>query len=354
MPTIAFCLILPICILSLLAPTRVEAKRSSKLLESTCTIKNDIPPRLQWNGNFGYCGEVSLISAGLYYGQYISQYDARSIASPSIPQNKSKSQLMLGRNANDAASQMCLNAIEWDTIAEQSTDQFLAWVKTNVVKGYPVAIGIYTNEYLFYGKTNPNAGDVDFDHIVPVTGIGSNHSLKDPNYYGDDVIYFSDNGLWGDSAKPQFNFAFSFDAFQASRTQANAKKGAIYSLSNNGSNYGITITGVKDLNGDTLPVRVDTNVNYEKPEIKDGSIIRPAPMPLTLTITVSELKPNVLYYLYRYSNFGSVPDSKFNAQADKAAEKRKIKINSGNTYVMTQEINSDDVAIYRAVKASAE
>jgi hypothetical protein len=43
------------------------------------TWTNNIPPRLQWEANFGYCGEVSLISAGLYYGQYLSQYDARAI-----------------------------------------------------------------------------------------------------------------------------------------------------------------------------------------------------------------------------------------------------------------------------------
>lgn len=34
--------------------------------------KLDIPPRYQWNANNGYCGEVSFISVGLYYGQYCS------------------------------------------------------------------------------------------------------------------------------------------------------------------------------------------------------------------------------------------------------------------------------------------
>src|SRR5262249_61085678 len=28
-------------------------------------VHNDIPPRLQWNATFGYCGETSFISAGL-------------------------------------------------------------------------------------------------------------------------------------------------------------------------------------------------------------------------------------------------------------------------------------------------
>ena len=54
--------------------------------------ENDIPPRLQWNSNDVYCGEVSMISAGLYYGQYLSQYDVRAIASPK------KSNLMPLRN----------------------------------------------------------------------------------------------------------------------------------------------------------------------------------------------------------------------------------------------------------------
>ena len=45
---------------------------------------NKIPPRYQWEHNGGYCGETSMISAGLYYGQYLSQYDVRTIASPGM------------------------------------------------------------------------------------------------------------------------------------------------------------------------------------------------------------------------------------------------------------------------------
>lgn len=50
-------------------------------------INKHLPPRLQWEHNGGYCGEVSMIVAGLYYGQYLSQYDVRAIASPGMPQN---------------------------------------------------------------------------------------------------------------------------------------------------------------------------------------------------------------------------------------------------------------------------
>lgn len=330
------------------------AKSSIKFYEkSTVAWKNDIPPRLQWEENFGYCGEVSLISAGLYYGQYISQYTARSIASPNISQNLAKSQLMLGVNAQKAASNMHLNTISWNSDNEKSTPQFLSWVKQNVLEGYPVIIGIFTNEFLFYRKTNPSAGDAEFDHIVPVYGIGSNHSLKDYSYYSDDVIYFNDNGLWGSANHPPYLFNYPFALFQANRKQANSKNGTIYSLSNNGTNYGLAVTGVMDLHGDTLPVRVDTNVNYEKPEIKDGTTIPPSPMPLTLTITVSNLEPHVSYILYRYKDFNLVPHSNFNAQSENASEKWNIQINAGSTFIMTEEIQSNDIAVYRAVKATA-
>ncbi len=317
------------------------------------TKKNDIPPRLEWNANFGYCGEIGLISAGLFYGQYMSQYTARSIASKNKPQNLQGSQLLLGVNDQYAASKMHLHPIEWDTAQEQNTRQFLAWVKQNVVRGFPVSIGVYANQYLFYGDTNPHAGDADYDHIVVVTGISSNHALSDPHYYADDIIYFSDNGLWTGSGAPTYHFSYPFANFQANRTEANNPNGLIYSLANDGSNFGLALAGVIDTTGKTLPIKVQTDVNYEKPEIKNGSNTPPKPMPLSLTITVSGLKPGVLYHLYRYNTIAAVPNANFNAHANAAYEKWDIKIPTGSTYVMSQKIQSNEIAIYRAVKASA-
>ncbi len=313
----------------------------AKTLPVTFIHCNDIPPRLQWNHNSGYCGEVSLLSAGLYYGQYISQYDACAVAT------------RLGLNDQLTASQMHLNCVEWNTAVEQNTKDFLAWVKQNVIKGFPVAIGIFTNEYLFYGKTNANAGDPDYDHIVPVTGITSLHPLTDPNYYDQDIIYFNDNGLWSDGSNPPYYFSYDFDEFQADRSQANRQNGPIYSLSNSGSNYGIAITGVCDLNGDTLPVRVDTDINYEIPQIPEGTSTRPPPRPIHLTVTISRLDPNTLYNLYRYNSLDKIPDSNFNANAASASQSWQIQIPTGTAYMMTLQINSDETAAFRAVRATA-
>lgn len=320
------------------------------IFSHTYIQKNNIPPRLQWNANQGYCGEVALISAGLYYGQYMSQYTARAIAIKNKPQTKG--QLLLGVNAKYAATQMHLRSVEWNTASEKSTDQFLVWVKHNVAKGYPVAIGIYTNEYLFYGNKNPNAGDPLYDHIVPVTEFSSQYPLNS-GYHGKDIIYFSDNGLWGNIHYRPYIFHYTCNNFQANRRQANAKNGVIYSLADGGINYGIAIMGVMDLNNDTLPVRVQTNVNYEKPSIKNGSNQEPIPMPLVLKITVSNLEPGIFYNVYKYNNVKSVPNSQFNAKASNAYKRWKIKIDSGTSYTITDHICSNEVAIYRAVKARA-
>lgn len=314
--------------------------------------KNDIPPRLQWNENWGYCGEVSFISASLYYGQYLSQYTARAIASKNTPQYLEESQLLLGVNDRYAARKMRLNGVAWDTSKEKSTNQFLKWVKKKCLKGFPVIIGLYTNEYLFYGKTKPSAGDPDYDHIVPVFGTASRHSFNNNKYHPYDVIYFSDNGLWTDPF-PSYLFQYPFTPFQASRREANRKNGNIYSLAKNGENYGIAIKGVIDLDGDTLPVSLSTNVNSELPTIVEGSNTPPSPTPVQLTITISGLKPNTRYNLYRYDDFDLVPTSHFNAHAGNAVESWVLEITSGSTYTMAEEILSDAIAAYRCVRGDA-
>ncbi len=166
--------------------------------EARAWWRNDIGPRYQWEHNYGYCGEVSFISAGLYYGQYVSQYDARAAATVA-PQNKYRSQLLLGGTDMRAARNMHLAMTEWNRKTERSSRDFLAWVKREVLLGYPVAIGIYTNEYRFYGEHDKHAGSPQYDHIVPVLGARANRG--EPDYSPDDSLEFSDNGLLGRGPK---------------------------------------------------------------------------------------------------------------------------------------------------------
>jgi hypothetical protein len=264
-----------------------------------------------------------------------------------------------------AAANMHLAGVEFDPFeykeGADNSRHLLTWVKSYVAAGDPVAIGIYANQYLFSGAKNPDAGwhcttsaFCAYDHIVPVAGVSSSHPLWDTGYYSSDTITFNDNGEWDlPNGQPQYVFTYPFGSFQATRKQANAHTGAVYSLPDDEYDYAIAITGVLDPDHETLPVRVATNVNYEKPGIKNGTSIAPLPMPLTLTITVSGLTPGVVYNLYRYNAMSQVPNGAFNANAAQAYEHWPLTITSGSTYTMTEQIMSDDVAAYRAVPASA-
>jgi hypothetical protein len=317
-------------------------------------VANPIPPRQQWNANYGYCGETSFISAGLNYGQYMSQYDARALASKNIRQSLPASQLLLGVNDVAAAKAMRLTAVPFNTAQQTTTTQFLTWTKTHVTAGNPVIMGVFTNERRFYGATDPNAGDPEYDHIVTATGISSTRPLTAPAaYYPDDIITFTDNGLWTGTPNglPQYVFSYALGSFAATRRQANAANGPVYSLSN-GKDYGIAITGVADLNKETVRVRLTTSAIGESPAIANGSSTRPASKPVTLTITMSGLTPGKTYNLYRYASMATVPDSNFNANSAKAAQKWRI-VATGTTYTMTQTIMSNETAAYRAVPVTA-
>ena len=321
---------------------------------TTYTAGSKLPARIQWNANYGYCGETAFISAGLNYGQYVSQYDARALASKNARQSLESSQLLLGVNDVAAAKAMHLTATAFNTAQQPTSTAFLSWVKSNVTAGYPVVMGVFMNQSRFYGTTNVNAGDTEYDHIVAVTGITSTHPLTGPTtYYADDVLTFNDNGLWtGTNGQPQNTFSATFGSFATTRQRANAKTAAVYSLKN-GADYGIAITGIIDLSRETVPVRLTTSTNAETPAMVNGSNTRPAAKPVTLTITVSNLKPGTTYTLYRYNSMANVPDANINANAAKAAQKWTITIPSGSTYTMTQTINSNETAVYRAVPAGA-
>lgn len=313
----------------------------------------DIPPREQWNANFGYCGEVSLISAGLAFGQYCSQFDARAAASPGVPQSREDSQLLPGVNAAAAATRMKLRAEEWNAPRGRTTKQFLLWTKRHILLGHPVFLGVFMNQFRFYGDTDRAAGDSEYDHIVPVSGIRSQDvSLAKPlKFLPGDSLVFSDNALWS----PEGNVLFEpkFGTFARTRSGANAKTAPVYSLKSAG-NYGVAILGVADLNGDTLPVRLATDLDDEVPAMAENSSQRPPAMTVKLTATVTIPDPTQAINLYLYNRFEDVPESAFNAKASSAARAWHFPPNSGTTHTVNVTIASDQVAVFRAVPAAAK
>jgi len=332
-------------------------------IPSRCEFSLEIPPRLQWGANYGYCGETSFISAGLFFGQYCSQYEARRVASPGKNQSLDISQLLLGASGggripnNDelAAKSMHLQYEAWHVRPEE-TQAFLGWVKKNLTEGYPVIIGVFENQSGF-GSQNLLRPDSEYDHIVPLFAVGSNKPFLDNRgvAYESDVIHFSDNGLYSWTNYRPYHFSYRLDTFQQTRSGANLPNSPIYSVKlGKGANYGIAIKGVADRNGDTIRVMVKTNFNYEKPEMVEKSNTAPKPMPLELTVRVSIPNQNESYNLYMYEDFLKVPESQFNASASKAVKVWKIPAKSGPFYeIKVPNFPSNKVAVFRAVSTKA-
>ena len=308
----------------------------------------DIAPRLQWNANFGYCGETSLISAGMHFGQYASQWTARSLASPGVPQTKQNSQLLLGVNDLDAAARMRLSAIAFDSDGQRTTGQFLTWVKAMVARGRPVIIGVLQNQPASGGAL---PGDQEYDHIVPVLGVSSLSRLSghDRRYRPDDVLTFSDN----DGDVPSSIYRTRFRDFQRSRSAANRGDAPMYSLLNQPMNYGISVTGVQDPDHVTIPVRLTSSMDGEGAQDQERLEAPPAALPIDLTATVTIPDQSMAYRVYLYDDFSKVPIRDFNAAAGKAIDSWTIQPGSGPTWTRQIGIMSNQTRVFRAVPVTA-
>ena len=245
-----------------------------------------VAPFYQWESNNGYCGEVSLMSAGLANGQWMSQYNARmvcggffgpetngygaSLEQAGTPPGKNgnyNAELLLenpnqgltGPNDYDWAARCAANAglmlAQYpSTTGYQKTNSglagyqdFMTWIKSRIIAGHQVTLGVLLN---------PAAGgsDAQYDHIVNVIKIGTNHSPADSTYYADDVLYFDDHGVytlkrsakgvWSFTSNPSipagagtdikgctpYLFAYTFGSLVKTRAQASASGASAYSI----------------------------------------------------------------------------------------------------------------------------
>jgi hypothetical protein len=399
-----------------------------------------IKPFYQWESNTGYCGEVSSIQAGLSFGQWMSQLDARSICGAQgnrldAPRGVSLSQsgpdgfcdahggtpdynaqFLLEDDASANAT-TCLSNARLAHRMYPSPDAkpglagyrtFLAWIKAETMAANPVTVGVLVRL----------GSDGQYDHIVSVLAVGTNHAADDPGYYDDDVLYFDDHGamtsaLFDYPAIPPgagmtagcvpFVYGYAFGELAKSRMGADGGPN-FYSIlipglqttssvggngiglgpSVTGRNYAFSVTGPDDSDGSTLPVSVQivgtrtagvanppdpvAGYDYENPFIGDTTQgfgctnVAPAPMSMTLEVTVSGLTPGGRYNLYEYdfdsvSHVGTaaalaVPTSRFNALADEASATTHI-VASAPVFTSQVTRESPQIVVFRAVPADA-
>ncbi len=318
-------------------------------------VSLDLAPRQQWNANFGYCGEVSFIVAGLSFGQYLSQFEARAVASGGADQSQAGSQLLLGGNDSTFAARSHLDLERWPG---GSDSQLLDWIRGHLAAHHPVILGLYANQRRLEGRLDPLAGSGEYDHIVTVLGVQPGGPAapaaagRDPQWQ----LIFSDHGLVdGDLAgTSDFRFAVPFSRFARNRVEANGEQAPVYSLPKGVPIFAVAVLGVTDRHRETLPVRLSPASRSETPELANGSRQRPPARPLALTITVSGLRPGQAYRLYRYDSLAAIPESRFNGQAQAAARQWTLQGRQGSSSVsLSETIRSDAVAAYRAVPITA-
>lgn len=354
----------PVCVFSLDQICHINSITS---IRTPYLIINAVQPRVQWNNNDGYCGEVSIASAGLYYGQYVSQYDARYLGNVTfLKRNFQLTQLLIGtarsntieNNVANSAHQMHLEIEQYNNTHPriESSKHFMFWVKKQLILNRPVFIGVYENAAVFGNRPDP-----EYDHITPIFGIRSRFLLNQPSvfYYNDDVIYLHDNQLYtGTGYSRQDCYQYVVSSFQKSRNEADARGGPLYSVSNNVNrygNYGVAVKGAKTSGRKLLPVRILTDPIYELPEIQNHSNIRPAPVLMTLNIRVSALKPRKYYILLKYNSFSQLPrHDNFNRSYGSPILKCSIWLPHEQQYVTQEQILSSQTVIYRVVAAKRE
>lgn len=348
---------LAVCVAgSLLVPTATAAPITPKPPADEASSSGwyqaalDGAPRIQWNSNFGYCGETSLITAGLRYGQYTSQWTAREMATPGVPQTRESSQLLLGVNAVKAAKRMKLNAV--DAPSTKNFSRFTTWVRNHVADGDVVMVGMFNNTRML---GEPGPGDSTYDHIVPVYGYESTVPLASGQAAAaapTDALTISDNGLRTVGNHMPMLYTYELSDVRRTRAEANAPGSPVYSFRQKGPWYATAVTGPTDPTDVLLPVRLKVSKPSEGLRNQPVMSAPPTPSPIVLTVTVTLPKDPADVIVYEYDSFADVPIRDFNANASQASQLWVVPSGVGD-YSFTVDAMSSDTRVYRAVLSTA-
>lgn len=255
----------------------------------------NLPGRQQWGNRDGYCGSMSIQSAALYYGNWISQDMVRhSVGNKEI----------LHTNIAAAISQLRFGVDAWQ-YTQYSIPQwqpYLQWMKKSLANGWPVMWFIYCKG----DSHGPHDGGY-YDHIEPVFGVWSNYSLTDDNYYGEDVLVHN-------SDYDGNHYYRSFDSLPDTAAMdgncANAQPGVgnneMYPcIPSDNYNYGFAISGLVDPDMIVLPSQLSISSSSE-PDLDNGA----PPVNFTGILNATSLTPGQAYIIYRYDDENKCPGCK--------------------------------------------
>ncbi|CAF1355953.1 unnamed protein product [Adineta ricciae] len=249
------------------------------------SILLDIPPRLQWENGNGYCGETAIQSFGLYYGAWISQQLVRDI---------NKGEYLLHKlSTNDCRDPLnTLSALgftydvwNWKNSPQPQFRDYCCWMKRSIIKGYPVMFVVYLRYF----------HDEFYDHIMPAFGV----RFRDENQYDpDDVLIFCN--LYHDKLIERQMNENDFIATRKTCAKHCGEGGCIPF----GIDYGISVTGIRDEDHVTLPVRLSVSA-WNEPNLHPA--YNEQPVEMDGIVTIRNLTVGQEYTVLRYSSYEYVP-----------------------------------------------
>ena len=279
------------------------------------TIQLPIPGRHQWPDRDGYCGSNSIQMNMLYHGAWISQKIVRLAVDLGNCTAGGVGDEILHNNIECALTQLKVRYDSWKYKTEPRPQykNYLIWVKQHLAQYHPVVMFIFCKGDS-HGSHGGEKGYGYYDHIEPIIGITSNHSLEVGSsdlsiYYPDDqLIHHSD---WDQKyyIRP---FATMYDTPPLDGNCAHVMPigggpNEAYPCIPEQVDYGYALLGRIDPLQVLLPVHVQVNT-WKEPDIDEGE----KPILIYATITMELLVKNKKYLLLRYDDIQNIPtDSSF-------------------------------------------
>ena len=286
------------------------------LSRALASVQLEIPPRLQWDDNSGYCGEVSIQSIALFYGTYISQYRVRAIIDPTQQQDT-----LVPYNSGPIFDALRLNYAAWNSnSATPQYQPFLVWAKGHLAQKHPVIFNVFSK----------GLNDPDYDHIITATGYTSPDTTI---YHDTDTLIFNDNY----AATP---YSRTFGSLPDTRSMKGNGATYPYCIPRD-FDYGCAVTGIKDDSGTALPVHVAVD-KWNEPNLARSA----APVRMNAVVTIRSLTAGSAYVLLRYHSYQAVPTNNYLASSYNNATYFPA---TGATRAINDTFMSDATVIYRCI-----
>lgn len=314
---------------------------------SSSRIGIDLPPRRMWgwgsenNKMNGYCGETSVQTVGLYYGNYISQ--------GIIIQVSGGKSLLLGNNSDTKACN-ALNFINTSKKVAYSIDDFRKFLQST---NMPIIMG-------WYDWIGDDSNVSTYDHIIVIKGFDNNS----------DTIYYNDHFLLDDSISPLTEI---FKTRNECKTDdesvvppyvfcapnvVNKTCPSFGDCSNSGQcycTYVLLITGNVDPLGELLPFQLFSD-RPDEPDWGQQDGLNMSPVSLNFSALVSGLKVGKSYTLLRFDNYTKVPKNGFKNNIGTEDMKYVFTASSTSTTlssipILSQGVLSNGSYFYRCIQS---